>query len=146
MNIQQDFKELLRLLEKHHVDYMVVGGYAVAFHGFPRFTKDLDIFYSGSQENIDQIIDALCEFGFAKTDLSADTFSEVGNIITFGVAPVRVDFINAIDGVTFEEAEKGIIRGRYGDIEVNFIGKKELTRNKESTNRTQDKADAEKLS
>lgn len=146
MNIQPDFKELLALLEKNQVDYMIVGGYAVAFHGYPRFTKDLDIFFRNTGDNISRIIEALCQFGFPEEDLSPDIFSEEGNIITFGVAPVRVDFINTIDGITFEEARKGRLRGKYGDIEVNFIGKTELTQNKLSTNRTQDKADAEKLS
>ena len=68
MNIQQDFKGLLALLEKNQVDYMIVGGYAVAFHGFPRFTKDLDIFFRNSQDNVDRIMDALCQFGFPKED------------------------------------------------------------------------------
>ena len=146
MNIQQDFKELLALLEKNQVDYMIVGGYAVAFHGFPRFTKDLDIFYRNSQDNVGRIMDALCQFGFPKEDLSPEAFLEEENIVTFGVAPVRVDFISTIDGVLFEEAQERRLRGKYGDIEVNFIGKEELTKNKMSTNRTQDKADAEKLS
>ena len=78
--------------------------------------------------------------------MSPNTFLEEGTIITFGVAPVRVDFINTIDGVTFAEARKRRVQGKYGDIEVNFIGKQALTKNKMSTNRTQDKADAEKLS
>ncbi len=146
MNIQQDFKELLALLEENQVDYMVVGGYAVAFHGFPRFTKDLDIFFSNSLDNIERIFGALCKFGFSRDSLSVDNFLEEGNIITFGVVPVRVDFINTIDGVTYKEAKAGCMRGKYSNIEVNFIGKKELTKNKKSTNRTQDKADVEKLS
>ena len=125
---------------------MIVGGYAVAFHGFPRFTKDLDIFFRNSEDNVDRIIGVLCQFGFPNEDLLSDTFLEEGNIITFGIAPVGVDFINTIDGVAFAEAAEGRLRGKYGDIEVNFIGKMALTKNKMSTNRTQDKADAEKLS
>ena len=82
MNIQQDFKELLELLEKHNVDYMIVGGYAVAFHGFPRFTKDIDIFFSTATENIEQIIEALIEFGFPKTELTSELFLAEGDIIT----------------------------------------------------------------
>lgn len=144
MNIQQDFKELLALLEKHHVDYMVVGGYAVAFHGFPRFTKDLDIFYHGVAENVAKVTAALKEFGFPEKDLPPSLFLEPGNVITFGVAPVRVDFLNQIDGVAFEEAE--LVKGRYGDIEVRFIGKAELVKNKLATKRLQDKVDAERLS
>lgn len=145
MHIQQDFKELLQLLEKHKIDYMIVGGYAVAFYGYPRFTKDIDIFFNPSNENIVSIIDALVEFGFSKKDLNPELFSTKGNIVTFGVAPLRVDFINEIDGVDFTLAKPHRIRGVYGDIEVFFIGKNDLKKNKASTNRLKDKADLEEL-
>lgn len=145
MNIQPDFKELLTLLEKHNVDYMIVGGYAVAFHGHPRFTKDIDIFFSSTRENIDKIIAALVEFGFPQTDLNPDIFLSEGNMITFGVAPVRVDFLNQIDGVNYDHARPKCIRGRYSDIEVTFIGREDLLKNKRSTERTKDKADVEEL-
>ena len=146
MNIQQDFKELLELLEKHQVEYMIVGGYAVAFHGFPRFTKDIDIFFSSSSKNVEKIITMLVEFGFSKTDLAPDLFLKEGNIVTFGIAPVRVDFINKIDGVDFSAACPRRVRGKYGSVDVYFIGKKDLLTNKSSTSRTRDKADVEELS
>lgn len=146
MNIQQDFKELLALLEKHEVDYMIVGGYAVAFHGFPRFTKDIDIFFLASKVNIERIIEALVEFGFSKTELKSEIFLPEGDIITFGVAPVRVDFINKIDGVDYSDAEPRRVRGKYGDNEVYFIGKEDLLQNKKSTTRAKDMADVEELS
>jgi hypothetical protein len=145
MNTQQDFKELLVLLEKHSVDYMIVGGYAVAFHGHPRFTKDMDIFFSASTENVAKIIAALIEFGFPPIDLSPEMFLSEGDMITFGVAPVRVDFLNQIDGIDYENARPRRIRGKYSDTEVYFIGKEDLLRNKRSTKRTKDKADAEEL-
>ena len=145
MNIQQDFKELLRLLEKNNVDYMIVGGYAVAFYGYPRFTKDIDIFFEVSKENIKGLIKALTEFGFSENDLSEDTFKTQGNVVTFGIEPVRVDFLNSIDGVKFDEAKVNRVRGKYDEMEVYFIGKDELIKNKLSTDRLQDKADAEEL-
>ena len=145
MNIQPDFKELLALLEKHGVDYMIVGGYAVAFHGHPRFTKDMDIFFSASRANVDNIIAALVEFGFPPTDLRPKAFLSEGNIITFGVAPVRVDFLNQIDGVKYDHARPNRIRGQYGATEIYFIGKEDLLQNKRSTKRTRDKADVEEL-
>jgi len=145
MNIQQDFKELLALLEKHHVEYMIVGGYAVAFHGFPRFTKDIDIFFELSDANIKSIIDALVDFGFPRDSLENILFNKDDNIVTFGIAPVRVDFLNSIDGVVFSDAKKSRVRGRYGDIDVYFIGKECLLKNKSSTKRTKDKADVEEL-
>ena len=146
MNIQQDFKELLELLEKNKVDYMIVGGYAVAFHGYPRFTKDIDIFYdSNNQDNINRVIDTLIQFGFTKEELKKTLFSTKGNLVTFGVAPVRVDFINEIDGVDFKDAIQERVRGRYGDLDVFFISKKHLILNKKSTPRIKDLADIEEL-
>ena len=144
MNIQQDFQELLQLLEKHRVEYMIVGGYAVAFYGYPRFTKDLDVFYSLTSENISSLKNVLIEFGFKENSLSQDLF-EKSNIIKIGIEPVRVDFINEIDGVEFSSAKKSVVKGKYGDVEVTFIGKKDLIRNKKATKRLQDKADVEKL-
>jgi hypothetical protein len=145
MNIQPDFEELLRLLEDHRVEYMVVGGYAVAFHGYPRLTKDIDIFYRLSPSNIDNIRNALTQFGFPEADLPRDLFEAQGNIITFGIEPVRVDIISQIDGVEFDEAWQRKIRGKYGDVTANFIGRIDLIRNKTSTKRTKDKLDAEEL-
>ena len=145
MNIQPDFKELLALLEKHNVDYMIVGGYAVAFHGHPRFTKDIDIFFSSTKDNIERIIAALVDFGFPHDDLKPDLFCLEGDMVTFGVAPVRVDFLNQIDGVKFDQARSRRIRGQYSDIAVYFIGKEDLLHNKRSTERTKDKADVEEL-
>ncbi len=146
MFIQQDFKELLALLGENDVDYMIVGGYAVAFHGYPRFTKDIDIYFDASPDNIEKIIRTLEQFGFSKQELDKALFSTEGNIVTFGVSPVRVDFINQIDGVEFVEAKKNRIRGKYGDIEVFFIGRDDLIKNKGSTPRSKDKADIEELS
>lgn len=145
MNIQQDFEELLKLLENNSARYMVVGGYAVAFHGFPRLTKDIDFYFDNSTENVKKIICSLIDFGFPKADLNADMFTSEGNIITFGVEPVRVDFINQISGVNFEEAWNTKVRGKYGNVEVNFIGRMELIKNKSSTDRPKDKLDAEEL-
>ncbi len=106
MNIQQDFEELLQLLEEHQVEYLIVGGYAVAFHGYPRFTKDIDIYYNSSSTNIQKLQKALSEFGFTSEELPTDLFQTKGNIITFGVEPVRVDIINDISGVAFNDAWK----------------------------------------
>ena len=145
MNIQQDFEELLKLLEKNNVRYMIVGGYAIAFHGYPRFTKDIDIFFLNTKENIIKLRDALLAFGFTPESIPQKVFSEKGNIIQFGIVPVRVDLLNKIDGVSFEKAEKHIVRGRYGKTCVNFIGRVELIKNKKSSGRLQDKADAQNL-
>ena len=145
MNTHPDFEELLRLLEEHGVDYMIVGGYAVAFHGHPRFTKDIDLFFDSSDENAGRLRSALVAFGFGQEDLPLSAFTTKGNVLTFGVVPTRVDLINDIDGVTYEEARPNAVRGTYGEVEVSFIGFGDLVRNKAATPRTRDKADVEEL-
>lgn len=145
MNIQPDFEDFLRLLETHRVDYMIVGGYAVAFHGFPRFTKDLDVFFDVSQANSERLRQALVAFGFREQSVPLESLAVAGNVIAIGNAPVRIDLLNRIDGVTFAEAKSNAVRGQYGDIEVTFIGRHELIRNKQATTRAKDKADVEEL-
>jgi hypothetical protein len=145
MITQRHFEELLQLLEENKTEYVIVGGYAVAFHGYPRFTKDIDLFFRNSTENIKKIIAALIKFGFPESELPFSLFSDTGNIIQFGVSPLRVDIINEIDGVSFDEAFNNSVRGKYGAVEVNFIGKIQLIKNKKESGRPQDIVDAEKL-
>jgi len=145
MNIHPDFEELLKLLEEHKVDYMIIGGYAVAYHGYPRFTKDIDVFFRVTPENIHHLREALFTFGFQEEDLPVEAFTTAGNVLTFGAVPSRVDLINTIDGITYEEASQNKIRGRYGEIDVNFIGLNDLLKNKEATPRAKDKGDVEEL-
>jgi len=144
MNIQPDFEDFLRLLEGRQFDYMIVDGYAVAFHGFPRFTKDIDIFFDTSRENVDRLRQVVVEFGFQEDNVPRESLETLGNVI--GIAPVRIDLVNDIDGVTYTEAKPSVVRGRYGGVEVNFIGREDLLRNKRSTSRAKDKADVEELS
>lgn len=145
MNIHPDFEELLRLLEEHGVEYMIVGGYAVAYHGHPRFTKDIDVFFCVTDENAQRLRRALTAFGFGEEDLPLEAFTTLGNVLTFGVVPTRVDLINDIDGVTYDEARPNVVRGRYGHVEVTFIGFADLVRNKKATPRAKDKGDVEEL-
>lgn len=145
MSIQPDFEEFLRLLETRQVDYMIVGGYAVAFHGFPRFTKDIDIFFDVSEPNIDRLSQVLLEFGFREETIPRKDLGTPGNVFAIGIAPVRIDLVNRIDGVTYREARPNAVRGKYGSVEVSFIGRRDLIRNKSSTPRAKDKADVEEL-
>jgi len=145
MNTHPDFEELLRLLEEHRVEYMVVGGYAVAFHGYPRFTKDIDVFFQSDDENVRLLRQALMAFGFREEDLPREAFATPGNVLTFGVVPTRIDLINSIDGVTYEEARRNVVRGAYGEVEVTFIGFEDLIKNKKSTPRAKDRGDVEEL-
>jgi len=145
MNIQKDFEELLELLTKHKVKYLIVGGYAVAFHGYPRFTNDIDIFYEMSEENVRKITECLVNFGFSYSEVNGKLFLKKGNIIVIGVEPLRVDFINDIDGVEFATAWENRIKGKYGSVKVHFISKTDLIKNKSKTERLEDKVDVEKL-
>jgi len=145
MNIHPDFEELLRLIEEHGIEYMIVGGYAVAYHGYPRFTKDIDLFFRMTSENALRLRQALVKFGFNEENLPLDAFTTAGNVLTFGIAPARVDLLNEIDGVTFDEARPNAVRGRYGNVDVTFIGLADLVKNKKATPRIKDKGDVEEL-
>ncbi len=145
MNIHPDFEELLRLIEEYGIKYMIVGGYAVAYHGYPRFTKDIDLFFRLTSENALRLRQALVKFGFQEEDLPLDAFTTAGNVLTFGSAPARVDLLNEIDGVTFDEAWPNAVRGRYGNVDVTFIGLADLVKNKKATPRIKDKGDVEEL-
>ncbi len=140
-----DFRELLLLLEKHRVDYMVVGAYALGVHGFPRFTKDLDIFYRLTADNVTKLTSALVEHGFTRKAIEATDLSKSGDLVTFGVPPVRVDLLNTISGVSFEEAAPNVIRVNIEGVAARFIGKDDLIKNKLSTNRAKDRIDIENL-
>jgi hypothetical protein len=124
---------------------MLVGGYAVAFHGYPRFTKDLDVLYRSSAENIERLKAALVEFGFPPPEVAALAFNQEGEIIRFGVEPVQIDLLNHVDGISFEEAAPSVVHALYGNAPAVFVGKQLLIKNKLATPRLKDKADAEEL-
>jgi len=145
MNTHPDFQDFLKLLNDHRVEYMVVGGYAVAFHGYPRFTKDIDIFYRPSAENAERLRAALLGFGFRSETISIEMLLAGNRITSLGREPLRIDLLNAIDGVTFEECLSGVVAGTYGDVPIPFIGLDALLANKRASNRPQDRVDVERL-
>jgi hypothetical protein len=132
-------------LTARNVKAVVVGGYAIAFHAKPRFTKDIDIFIEPSADNARALLLALDDFGFGGLDLSVTDFTTPGRVVQLGVAPNRVDLVTAIDGVTFVEAWAGRVQGRFGSQTVFYLGKAELVRNKRAAGRPQDLADLEAL-
>jgi Nucleotidyl transferase of unknown function (DUF2204) len=145
MNIQKDFEEFLKLLHKRNVEYVVVGGYAVAFHGYVRATKDIDILFNNSKVNIRRLKGVLNEFGFPADSLSDVAFSEQGKIIRMGVAPVMIELINAISGVSFKTAWKNRIAGRYGKTDIYYLSKSDLLKNKKASGRPRDILDIDEL-
>ncbi len=145
MEVQQDFRDLLALFNAHRVEYMIVGAYALAFHGAPRYTGDLDIFVKPEEANARRIMAALEEFGFGSVGLSATDFEAPDRVIQLGVLPVRVDIITSITGVSWEDAFSGRAEGNYGDIRVHFIGRTQFILNRRALGRKKDLADLEAL-
>ena len=145
MEIQQDFRDLLELFNSNKIEYIIVGGYALAFHGAPRYTGDIDIYVKPAAGNAEQIMTALDEFGFGSVGLAAADFEKPGQVIQLGVPPVRIDIITSIGGVSWDEAFAGRVAGRYGDVDVYYLGRAQFIQNKRSVGRKKDLADLEAL-
>ena len=145
MEAQQDFRDLLALLNAHKVEYIIVGAYALAYHGAPRFTGDMDLFVRPDLKNAQRVIDVLNEFGFGSLGLTVKDFAAPDQVVQLGVAPVRVDLVTSLTGVSWEEAAAGQMSGSYGDVPVYYLGKKEFILNKRALGRKKDLADLEAL-
>ena len=144
--LNQDFKEFIQLLNANQVKYLVIGGYAVAIHGHPRYTKDIDIWIEMSSENAQKLMIALTEFGFGSLGLNAEDFQAPDQIIQLGYPPNRIDLITTPDGIDFATCYQTKIEVKINDIDVNFIDLKNLKKNKQASGRLQDLADLENLS
>lgn len=145
MDVPNDFKELLALLNAHKVEYLVVGAFAMAHHGAPRFTGDLDILIKPEEENARRILACLDAFGFASLGLSISDFTQPEQVVQLGVAPVRVDFITTLTGVSWQEAIDSKMEGLLAGVPVYFLGKEVIRKNKKALGRHKDMADLEAL-
>lgn len=145
MEIQPDFRELFALLNDHDVDYIIVGAYALAFMGVPRFTGDMDILVRQEPENVRRLLVVLEKFGFGSLGLRPEDFLEPDRVVQLGVPPVRIDLISSITGVTWEEADAGKVSGLYDDITVFCLGVEEFIANKRALGRLKDLADIDSL-
>jgi hypothetical protein len=145
MKATKDFEELLAAFLRSEVRFLIVGAHALAWHAKPRYTKDLDLFLEADSSNAERAVAALEQFGFAGLGISASDLESPGSILQLGVPPTRVDLITRIDGVTFEEAWQSRVTGRYGLLEVPYIGFEALVRNKAASARPQDLADLQTL-
>jgi hypothetical protein len=143
--LDKDLLELLELFRSHGVEFLVAGGHAVAFHGRPRLTEDLDLFVRPDAQNGQRIVDALKAFGFGSLELSAQDFTADDRVIQLGRAPNRVDLLTRLYGVEFAAAWSRRVAARMGDVEVSMLSREDLIANKRATGRTQDIADAEFL-
>ena len=145
MEIYRDFRELLESFNAQKVEYVIVGGYALAYHGAPRYTRDIDLYVRPTEANSHRIMAALEAFGFGQAGLTADDFQKPGQIVQLGYPPVRVDLITSIEGVSWEQVAAGKSMGEYGGEPVPFIGRAEFIANKKAAGRLQDLADAERI-
>ena len=145
IRLPTDFKEFLRLLKEHRVRYLLVGGYAVGYHGYPRATADMDIWVAMEPDNANRVVTVLREFGFDVPELTADLFLKDGQIIRMGVPPVRLEIITSISGVQFEECYEEHVTDVLDDVEVNLISLKHLKINKRASGRHIDLNDLENL-
>lgn len=143
--LNRDFKEFIASLNSHRVRYLVVGGYAVAFHGHPRYTKDLDVWVELSEQNAERLIEALRTFGFGSLGLTPDDFLIPGQVVQLGNPPNRIDLLVTISGVIFEDCYARRLQIVIDEVTVNFIDLDSLRKNKEAAGRHQDLADLENL-
>jgi predicted nucleotidyltransferase len=145
MPLHKDLREFIGLLNSAGVEYLIVGGVAVAWHGYPRFTGDIDFLIRPSTGNADAVLSALRAFGFGSPGVTREDLTTPDRIVQLGTPPNRIDLITSIAGVEFEVAWAHRVAGQIDGLAVHLIGLEELIRNKESTGRPRDLGDADEL-
>lgn len=145
MNLNPDFHEFVKSFVAHNVRFLIIGGYAVAAHGHPRYTKDLDVWVWADPENSDRILAALDSFGFGNVGLTAEDFEAPNSIIQLGNEPQRIDILTTATGLNFMDAYENRMLVSIGDVQVPFVSLDDLRANKLSTGRLQDLADVDAL-
>ncbi len=145
--VNEDFVDMLRALDANGAEFVVVGAYALAVHGYPRATGDIDILVNPTKENAKKVHSALLAFGapLEAHGVRATDFAQKGNVYQIGLPPRRIDLLTSISGVEFDEAVADSITATLGGCPVSFIGLQALIRNKRASGRTKDVADAEEL-
>jgi hypothetical protein len=143
--LNEDFSELLALFAAHDVRYMVIGGFAVAFHGHPRYTKDIDLWIDNSPENAKKVLDCLALFGFASLGLKVEDFTSGDAVVQLGYPPRRIDLITGIEGLCFSEVYSAHETMVIGNVAVRYVDLQGLIQTKRIAGRLQDLADIEKL-
>ena len=145
MQLNPDFNAFIDICARRGVRFLIVGGYALAAHGHPRMTKDLDILVGADPGNAECLLASLDEFGFGSLDLTAADFAEPGAVIQLGYPPVRIDLLTSVDGVEFEQAYADRVEIEIDGRPVPVIDRPSLIANKRATGRLQDLADVERL-
>ncbi len=145
MRLQRDLKEFIELLNSESVEYAIVGGWALGFHGRPRYTQDMDILVRSTTDNAGRIENAIKRFGFGSLGLAAADFLVPGQVIQLGQPPNRIDLLTSLTGVTAQEIWESIEAGELDGVPVSFLSRKVLIKNKKATGRPRDRADVEEL-
>lgn len=145
MNLADDLREFVELLNSTGVEYLVVGGHAVAYHGYPRYTGDIDIFVRRTPENAAKIVSVLEAFGFGELSVQTDTFLEPDVVVQLGRPPNRIDILTKISGIDFQDAWESHDDANLDGIPVPIIGKDALLTNKRASARPKDLADLREL-
>ena len=140
-----DFREFVELLNRHEVNYLVTGGYAVGVYGHPRYTGDMNFWVEASEENGERLVRVFRDFGLASFGLTANHFTKPEQIVQIGYPPYRIDVITSIDGVDFKDAYPNMKIFEVDGIPVNFIGLEDLKRNKKAAGRGKDLEDLKNL-
>lgn len=143
--MNQDFVDLLQAFADHDVRFLVVGAYALAAHGRPRATGDLDVWVETTTENARRVMQALVAFGAPLDQISVDDFSRAGIVFQMGLPPRRIDVLTELTGLAFADAWPGRLRAPLGPLEVDFLGREAFIENKRATGRAKDLADVEAL-
>ena len=144
IHLPPDFKEFLQLLNTHHVEYMVVGGYAVGYYGYPRATGDMDIWIAYSPANVRGLVEVLREFGFSIAE-PAEAFLTEGQFMGIGNKPLRIEVLTTISGVSFQDCYAERIEDEIDGVQVNLIGLRHLRINKQASGRLKDLNDVRNL-
>jgi predicted nucleotidyltransferase len=145
IRLPQDFKEFLVLLNSKDVEYLLIGGYAIAYHGYPRATGDIDLWIAMDVRNARKLVAALEEFGFASPELTVDTFLEVGRVVRMGVPPFRIEVLTTISGVDFATCYRRRLEDVIDGTPINIIALEDLKLNKAASGRAKDIDDLENL-
>lgn len=143
--LNKDFRDILSAFCEEKVEFMLVGAYALAAHGLPRATGDIDLWIKRSNENAERVWRALKKFGAPLSDLAKDDLTSSGTVIQLGVTPQRIDILTEITGVEFEQAEPERLIISIEGIQIPVIGRTHLIRNKKAVGRPQDEADVSRL-
>lgn len=145
MQLNQDFKEFITLLNLHEVEYIVVGGYAVGFHGYPRYTGDIDIWVAISKKNAEKMITVFKAFGFGSLPIFEQDFLKEDLVLQLGYEPIRIDILTSLTGVSFQECYEKCVQAKFEDLTINFLDLENLKRNKIASGRQKDLGDVENL-